>query len=146
MWRERDQEALSPEEYADFIIPVIARNLVAAWHDRKPGGIARAFGFARVGHCRRAVYANGKAEMYGDTTRPDFIGMEAGEDSGVDMLVTVDKAGKKTGMFLNAACPSQVMEATCKISSDFAGAAPDEIRAGVPIPSTGWQHSQGRAP
>ena len=128
VWRERDQEALSPEEYADFIIPVIARNLVAAWHDRKPGGIARAFGFARVGHCRRAVYANGKAEMYGDTTRPDFIGMEAGEDSGVDMLFTVDKAGKKTGMFLNAACPSQVMEATCKISSDFAGAARELLK------------------
>ena len=128
VWRERDQEALSPEEYADFIIPVIAKNLAAAWRSRKPGGIARAFGFARIGHCRRAVYANGKAEMYGDTTRPDFIGMEAGEDSGVDMLFTFDKAGKKTGMFLNAACPSQVMEATSMISSDFAGAARELLK------------------
>ena len=128
VWRERDQEALSPEEYADFIIPVIARNLVAAWHDRKPGGIARAFGFARVGHCRRAVYANGKAEMYGDTTRPDFIGMEAGEDSGVDMLFTFDEAGKKTGLLLNVACPSQIMESTYKVSSDFAGATRELLK------------------
>ena len=128
VWRERDQEALSPEEYVEFVIPVIARNLVDAWHNRKPGGIARAFGYARVGHCRRAVYANGKAEMYGDTTRPDFIGMEAGEDSGVDMLFTFDEKGKKTGMFLNAACPSQVMEATCKISSDFAGATRELLK------------------
>ena len=128
VWRERDQEALSPEEYVEFVIPVIAKNLVEAWHNRKPGGIARAFGFARVGHCRRAVYANGKAEMYGDTTRPDFIGMEAGEDSGVDMLFTFDEKGKKTGMFLNVACPSQVMEATCKISSDFAGATRELLK------------------
>ena len=127
-WRERDQEALSPEEYAEYVIPIIARNLVNAWHSRKPGGIARAFGFVRVGHCRRAVYANGKAEMYGDTTRPDFIGMEAGEDSGVDMLFTFDKTGKKTGMFLNLACPSQVMEATCRISSDFAGATRELLK------------------
>ena len=127
-WRERDQEALSPEEYVEFVIPVIARNLVDAWHNRKPGGIARAFGHARVGHCRRPVFANGKAEMYGDTTRPDFIGMEAGEDSGVDMLFTFDEAGKKTGMFLNLACPSQVMEATCKISSDFAGATRELLK------------------
>ena len=127
-WRERDQEALSPEEYVEFVIPVIARNLVNAWHNRKRGGIARAFGYARVGHCRRAVYANGKAEMYGDTTRPDFIGMEAGEDSGVDMLFTFDETGKKTGMFLNLACPSQVMEATCKISSDFAGATRELLK------------------
>ena len=128
VWRERDQEALSPEEYVEFVIPVIARNLVDAWHNRKPGGIARAFGSARVGHCRRPVFANGKAEMYGDTTRPDFIGMEAGEDSGVDMLFTFDEKGKKTGMFLNLACPSQVMEATCKISSDFAGATRELLK------------------
>ena len=128
LWSERDPETLTPEEYVEFIIPIIAKNLVDAWHNRKPGGIARAFGFARVGHCRRAVYANGKAEMYGDTTRPDFIGMEAGEDSGVDMLFTFDEKGKKTGMFLNVACPSQVMEATYKISSDFAGATRELLK------------------
>ena len=128
VWKERDREALSPEEYVDFVIPIIARNLVDAWHNRKPSGIARAFGFARVGHCRRAVYANGKAEMYGDTTRLDFIGMEAGEDSGVDMLFTFDETGKKTGMFLNVACPSQVMEATYKVSSDFAGATREMLK------------------
>ncbi len=128
VWKERDNEALSPEEYVEFVIPIIARNLVDAWRNRKAGGIARAFGFARVGHCRRAVYANGKAEMYGDTTRADFIGMEAGEDSGVDMLFTYDEKGKRTGMFLNVACPSQVMEATYKLSSDFAGATRELLK------------------
>ena len=106
----------------------MARNLVNAWKNRKEGSIARAFGFARVGHCRRPVFADGTAEMYGDTTRLDFIGLEAGEDSGVDMLFTYDAAGKKTGMFLNVACPSQVMESTYKVSSDFAGATRELLK------------------
>ncbi len=128
VWRERDTEALSPEEYVEFVVPVIAQNIVDAWHNRKTGGIMRAFGNARVGHCRRAVYSDGTAEMYGDTTRPDFIGMEAGEDTGIEMLFTVDENGRKTGMFLNAACPSQVMEASCVISSDFAGATRELLK------------------
>ena len=123
-----DSKIYSPQEYVDFVVPIVAQNLVNAWRNLRPGGIARALGFARVGHCRRAVYSTGKAEMYGDTTRCDFIGMEAGEDSGVDMLFTFDETGKKTGMLLNVACPSQVMEATYKISSDFAGATRELLK------------------
>ena len=123
-----DPNVLSTQEYADFIVPIMAQNLVAAWRNRQPGGVARAFGFARVGHCRRPVFADGTAEMYGDTTRPDFIGMEAGEDSGIDMLFTFDRNRKKTGMLLNVACPSQVMEATYKVSSDFAGATRELLK------------------
>ena len=123
-----DPTVYSPQEYIDFVVPVMAQNLVNAWKNRKAGGIARAFGFARVGHCRRPVFADGTAEMYGDTTRLDFIGMEAGEDSGVDMLFTYDEAGKKTGMLLNVACPSQVMESTYKVSSDFAGATRELLK------------------
>ena len=123
-----DSDALTPEEYIDFCVPVIAENLANAWRNRKPAGIVRAFGSARIGHCRRAVYRNGTAEMYGDTTREDFIGMEAGEDSGVEMFFTVDPAGRKTGMLLNVACPSQAMESTYLVSSDFAGAAREQLK------------------
>ena len=77
--------------------------------------------FARVGHCRRAVYADGTAEMYGCTDREDFTGMEGGEDSGVDLLFTFDEDRNPTGVILNLACPAQAMEATYKISSDFMG-------------------------
>lgn len=128
IWRKTAAKALSADEYIEFVLPLIADNIVNAWRNRKPGGIMRGFGSARVGHCRRAVYSTGKAEMYGDTTRRDFIGMEAGEDSGVDMLFTVDKSGKPTGMFMNVACPSQIMESTYKVSSDFAGATRELLK------------------
>lgn len=123
-----DETILSPEEYVGFVVPLMAQCIADAWNNRKPGGVARAFGNARIGHCRRAVYSTGKAEMYGDTTRRDFIGMEAGEDSGVDMLFTYDLNGKKTGMLLNVACPSQVMESTYQVSSDFAGATRELLK------------------
>ena len=123
-----DPGVLSIGEYSRSVVPIVAQNIVNAWRNRKPGGIIRGFGNARIGHCRRAVYRDGTAEMYGDTTRPDFIGMEAGEDSGVEMLFTCDESGKKTGMLLNAACPSQTMEATYLVSSDFVGATRELLK------------------
>ena len=128
-WEKLRDQMLTPEEFADFAIPIIAQNIVNAWQKRAEGGIATGFGEARIGHCRRAVFANGKAEMYGDTTRQDFIGMEAGEDTGVEMLFTYDANGKKTGMLLNVACPSQNMESTYMVSSDFAGATRELLKA-----------------
>ncbi len=128
-WDALRDQMLTPDEYAAFAIPVIAQNIVNAWQKRAAGGIATGFGNARIGHCRRAVFADGTAEMYGDTTRQDFIGMEAGEDTGVEMLFTYDANGKKTGMFLNVACPSQNMESTYVVSSDFAGATRELLKA-----------------
>ncbi|MDD5705445.1 MAG: hypothetical protein PHR35_05935 [Kiritimatiellae bacterium] len=107
--------------YRQWLLGNIKAAVTTAWHDRKPGGIGLALASARVGHCRRAVYADGTAEMYGRTDREDFVGMEGGEDSGLDLLFTFDEQKQPTGVILNLACPSQVMEATYKISSDFMG-------------------------
>ena len=130
--REEDRvdynDIITPAEYSAFACEKVAQALVEAWHNRKEGGIGRAFGNARIGHCRRAVFSDNTAEMYGDTTRRDYVGMEAGEDSGVDMLFTFDKEGKKTGLILNVACPSQVMESTYSLSSDFAGATREKLQ------------------
>ena len=125
---QEDEEVYSAKEYTPFVIPLISETIVEAWRKREEGGIMRAFGNARIGHCRRAVYSDGTAEMYGDTTRRDFVGLEAGEDTGVDILYFCDKTGRKKGMFLNVACPSQVMEATYKVSSDFAGRARELLK------------------
>ena len=129
MWQQGEfAKTISPAEYAELVLPVMADAIVEAWTTRQEGGIARAFDYARIGHCRRAAYTDGTAEMYGDTTRPDFVAMEAGEDSGVDMLFTLDKEGRKTGIILNVACPSQVMESTYVVSSDFAGATRELLK------------------
>ncbi|MFA6929552.1 MAG: neutral/alkaline non-lysosomal ceramidase N-terminal domain-containing protein [Lentisphaeria bacterium] len=127
-WLPLDEDALQPADYLVFLKKQILSAVETAWQSRSISGIAPAFGNARIGHCRRAVYADGTAEMYGDTTRPDFVGMEAGEDSGVEMLFTFNAKGKATGMILNVACPSQVMESTYLISSDYMGATRENLK------------------
>lgn len=122
-WLAELPSVLTTAEYRKFLLGKLKTAIIDAWRNRKPGGIANVLSFARVGHCRRAVYANGTAEMYGLTDRADFIGMEGGEDSGVDLLFTFDEDRKPAGVILNLACPAQVMEATYRISSDFMGEA-----------------------
>jgi hypothetical protein len=120
-WLAELPDAMPAAEYRKFLLEKLKSVVIEAWQNRKAGGIANALGYARVGHCRRAVYAGGTSEMYGITDREDFVGMESGEDSGVDLLFCFDESHKPTGVILNLACPSQVMEATYKISSDFMG-------------------------
>ena len=126
---EKDQPHVwGPNEYADFALERAAGAFVEAWKGRQPGGIRRALGSARIGHCRLALYADGSAQMYGDTSRPDFVRMLESEDDGVEMLFTVDAAGKYTGVIANVACPAQVMEATYQVSSDIAGEAREKLK------------------
>lgn len=127
-WLPLDETAIKPADYLEFLERQVLAAARQAWESRRPGGLASAFAAARLGHCRRAVYADGSAEMYGDTSRPDFVGMEAGEDSGVELLFTFDAAGTPQGVVVNVACPSQVMESTYLISSDFMGATREKLK------------------
>ncbi len=127
-WLPLDPDALQPADYIAFLKKRVAEAAEKAWKARRPGGVARSFASARIGHCRRPVYADGSAEMYGSTARPDFVGLEAGEDSGVELLFTFDEAKKPTGAIVNVGCPSQVMEAAYVISSDYMGAARELLK------------------
>ena len=127
-WWEASPEAITPQAYRDLVEEKLLEAIGQAWDNRQPCGMAHALDYARVGHCRRAVYANGTAEMYGRTDRSDVIGMESGEDSGVDLLFFFDARKDPTGVLLNVACPSQVMEATYLVSSDFMGAAREKLK------------------
>jgi hypothetical protein len=109
------------EEYRALVIERISKAVGEAWNAKQTSGIINAFDFAPVGHCRRAVYTTGIAEMYGDTSRDDFIGMEGNEDSTIELLFIFDEDRKPMGAIVNVACPSQIMESTYLISSDFMG-------------------------
>ena len=120
-WLKPLPDLLETEDYRKFLLDKLRQVAAEAWDSRGPGGIAAGRSQAVIGHCRRAVYSDGTAEMYGRTDRDDFIGMEGGEDSGVDLLFTYSPSGNPTGLIINVACPSQSMEATYLISSDFMG-------------------------
>jgi hypothetical protein len=125
-WYDVTEEGvMKPAEYVDFFLARAADAVVEAWKGRKPGGVTWGLGYAVVGLNRRMVYADGKAAMYGRNDRPDFRGIEGAEDHAVESLFFFDGERKLTGVAINVACPSQVVENAMTISSDFW----DDVRA-----------------
>lgn len=120
-WYAPKRDTLKTKDYREFVLARLTDAVRRAWVGLAGGAICAARAPAVVGHCRRVVYANGLAEMYGDTSRDDFLALEGNEDSIVELLFTYDDHKKPTGVIVNVACPSQVMEATYMVSSDFMG-------------------------
>ena len=120
-WWEPDAVSLKTEEFRELTLEGITQAIVGAWQSRKAAGISHTTEYASIGHCRRTVFTDGTADMYGDATRADFIGLEGSEDSAVELLFTFDEDGEPTGAVVNVACPSQIMEATYFVSSDYMG-------------------------
>ncbi len=112
-------DAMQPKEYLPFMYKQMAEAAVKAWEGRKPGGVAWGLGHAVVGHNRRVVYANGKAQMYGKTDRPDFRQLEGWEDHAVDVLCFTDAEKRLTAAAITVPCPAQTVESISKVSADY---------------------------
>ncbi len=111
---------MKPQEYIDFLVDRLEEVVVNAWKQRKPGGVAWGLGHAVVGHNRRSVYANGTAQMYGSTNSPDFRGLEACEDHGLEILFFWNQGQPQPlAVGINVACPSQEVEGLSTINADF---------------------------
>ena len=61
---EDDPDFMNPDEYREWLAVQLADIVAEAWNKRLPGGVGRGFGYAVVGRCRRAVYADGTADPY----------------------------------------------------------------------------------
>ena len=118
----------SVKAYIEYVVGQTAEAIREAWGKRKAGYVGSALGYARIGHCRRCVFADGSVEMYGRTDRPDFVGLEAGEDSGLETLFCWDTKKRLAGILVNVACPSQVLEAGYQVSADFMGEARRQLK------------------
>ncbi len=116
-----DENVLTPEEGTELITDKIALAAYNAWKNRKPALVANEFGRAAVGMCRRVSYDDGSAQMWGDTNTANFVALEGGNDSGIELLYTFDKDKKLTGVVANIACPAQILEQRSFISADFWG-------------------------
>jgi len=109
---------MTPQEYREFLMDRLAEISVQAWEQRGPAKVAWGLGHAVVAQNRRAVYANGKAVMYGKTNDPQFRGIEGYEDHGVELLYFWDSENKLIATVINIACPSQAQGGSA-ISADF---------------------------
>lgn len=115
------EDVVSSEEALEFLSDKIAEAVLEAWDSREDAFYANEFGRAAVGMCRRVVYDDGTAKMWGDTDLANFDCLEGGNDSGIELLYTFDKNRKPTGVVANVACPSQVLEQRSFISADYWG-------------------------
>ena len=116
------------EEALLFLADKIANAAKKAWDARKEAKYANAFGRAVVGHCRRVVYDDGSAKMWGDSNHANFNEVEGGSDSGIELIYFFDRDKKLTGIMANIACPAQVLEHHYFISADYWGYVKQNLR------------------
>lgn len=116
-----DPEVMKPAEYFELLVGWCVEAVIKAWNDRKPGSFANAFGRAPVGLCRRVVFSDGSAQMWGDTYQAVFEELEGGNDSGIELLFVFGEDKTVTGIVINLCCPAQCVQHRHFISPDFWG-------------------------
>lgn len=123
-----DEESMNPDVALEFLAKKITEAVILAWENRTEGYYANAFGRVAVGMNRRVCYDDGSAKMWGDTNLANFTELEAGNDSGVELIYTFDKDKRLNGVIANIACPAQVVEHRSFISSDYWGKVKEYLR------------------
>jgi hypothetical protein len=107
------------DQYVTFVAEQVADAIEIAWNGRKPGSVSWGLSDAVVGYNRRTVYADGRAQMYGPTNRPDFRGFEGYEDHDINTLFFWNDAQQLIGMIVNVSCPAQEVESRSAVNADF---------------------------
>ncbi len=123
-----NEQCLSPKQCLDVLVNAICEAVITAWNNRKPAYYQNAFGRAVVGMNRRVCYDDGSAKMWGDTNMANFDSLEAGNDSGIELIYTYDENKELSGVIANIACPAQVVEHRSYISSDYWGKVKENLR------------------
>ena len=123
-----NEECLSPKQCLDILVDSICKAVIEAWNNRKPAYYQNAFGRAVVGMNRRVCYDDGSAKMWGDVNKANFTELEAGNDSGVELIYTYDENKELSGVIANIACPAQVVEHRSFISADYWGKVKENLQ------------------
>jgi hypothetical protein len=133
------------DAYCAFAAERIAEAIEKAWMVRKPGSFTWGLGHAAVAENRRATYADGHAQMYGNTNQPDFLGLEGYEDHDVGSLFFWNEAGNLIAIAVNVACPSQEVESDSIANADFWHPIRESLRKryGPDVCVLGWTGAAG---
>jgi len=110
---------MKPAEYVEFLTSRVAEAIAESWQKRRPGKVGWGQGQAVVAQNRRAVYADGTAQMYGATNTERFHGIEGYEDHNLEVLFFWDQQEHLIATAINVACPSQEAEGGLAIHADF---------------------------
>lgn len=125
---ESDNDVMTPFEALEYVCDRIALAAKRAWENREESLFTNEFGRAAVGMCRRVCYDDGSAQMWGDTNTANFVSLEGGNDSGVELLYVFDTEKNLKGIVANIACPAQILEQRSFVSADYWGRAKSILR------------------
>lgn len=144
-YRIPEEGVVQPTEYVRFFIDRVSEAVASAWQDRQLGAVAWGLGHAVVGHNRRAVYADGRAVMYGRTDQSDFRGIEGYEDHAVEVIFFFDRQEQLLAAAINVACPAQEVESRSAVNADFFHEVREALRDkyGRDLKILGWNGAAG---
>ncbi|HJN19203.1 MAG TPA: hypothetical protein QGH10_27165 [Armatimonadota bacterium] len=124
------------EMYVAALKDWLADGASEAVANARPARVGWGMGEAHVGFNRRLCWADGTHSMYGDSTRPDFIGLEGPDDPSHSVLFAGDGAGPIAILQANC-CHSTCVESSDFASADFPGEARrllrEELQQDVPV-------------
>jgi hypothetical protein len=110
---------IQPADYVPFLTERLIDLIIRAWNGRKSGAVSWGLSHAVVAQNRRAIYSDGKAQMYGRTDVPQFRGIEGYEDHDVDVLFFWTPEKRLIAVAVDLACPAQEVEENSSIDADF---------------------------
>jgi hypothetical protein len=143
------------DEYNNFLVKQVADAIIKAWQSRKPGSVAWGLGHAAIAYNRRAVYskplessdyfANGTAQMYGNTNSPLFINLEGSEDHDINTLFFWNAEGKIIAMAIDVPCPAQEVESLSVVNADYWYPVREKLKSeyGSDLCVVGWIGAAG---
>lgn len=136
---------VQPAEYRAFLIDRVVQIASKAWKTRQPGLVGWGLGHAVVAQNRRAVYGDGRAQMYGPTDKPEFRRIEGYEDHGVEVLCFWKQDRTLLATAINVACPAQEVEGRSAVNADFWHEVREQLRArhGKNLLVLGWAGAAG---
>ena len=140
-----NDQTMTVEETIAFLADKISDGIVAAWDDIAPGKMSYGLDRNSIGFGRRAVYADGSAQMYGNTNRPDFMNLEGMDDDDIGSIFFYDGQDNLKAIAINVACPAQVVEGQSSINADFWLPVREKLQAryGEELVVLGWGAAAG---
>ena len=111
-------DAVQPDDCLEHIYKQTAIAVEDAWSSRRRASMAFGLGHAVVAQCRRVVYDDGTAQMYGKTDKPGFHSLENYEHHAVDCVYFFDEQDKLMAVLAAVWCPAQ-SQGGASVSGDF---------------------------
>ena len=125
--RGEPEEALSAAECEAQFADRAAEAVREALENLREARIDYAIARIQTGVCRRTLFQDGTAQMYGDPYRPDFFKMECRDGGPSQFLYVSDADGRLMGVVANVPCTAQCDEHALYMTADYWGVVRERL-------------------